>query len=622
MSSPVVDTSASINARLRAASPADVRIADAFWEPRMRANRETTLFGQYEHCESTGRINNFRRAAGKRPGTEFEGIYFNDSDVYKWLEAAAWSLGTHPDPAVAKMVATVAEEIAAAQAPDGYLNTYFTFDKAGERYSNLRDMHELYCAGHFIQAAVAHKRATGGDALLNVAVRLADQIVETFGPGKRVGACGHEEAEMAFVELYRETRDTRYLDQAQLFIDARGRKPPVLGGGAYLQDHAPYVELSENVGHAVRMLYYNCGAADVALERNVPAIRETLDRLWADFTGTKMYITGGAGARWDGEAFGAAYELPSRAYAETCAGIGLLMWAHRMNLLTAESRYVDVMERALYNGILSGLSLAGDAYFYQNPLSDRGGHRREPWFGCACCPPNVARLLAELPGYAFAAGQDAVYVNLYVQGEADVDGVHLDVRTRYPWDGAVEIAVNPGAERDFTLNLRIPDWCEGAGLAVNGEPADAPMTPGAYAAVCRTWKDGDKVALFLPMDVRAWQAHPHVEAEFGKLAITRGPLAYCLEAADNPGVDVWDVAVAPDAEWSAEFRPELLGGVVALTADAAVADASAWAGSLYRPAPVEPVYGAARVTAIPYYAWANREAGPMTVWMNVSALIR
>lgn len=620
---PVVDTSRSPYARMSAVSPESVRLTDAFWEPRMAANRDRTLFSQFQQMEDTGRIDNFRRASGRKPDLPFQGIYFNDSDVYKWLEGAVWSLGTHPNPELQQIVETAVDEISAAQQPDGYLNTYFMYDLEGERWSNIKDKHEMYMAGHFIQAAIAHKRALGNDELMRVATRLADHILETFGPEARPGACGHQEIEMAMVELYRETGDERYLRQAEFFIDVRGRKPPVLGGSPYLQDHAPFASLEENVGHAVRMLYMNAGAADIVLETGDERLRSALDRLWDDFTQRKMYLTGGAGAHWEGEAFGAPYELPNRrAYAETCAAIAAVMWAARMLALTADAKYAGVLERALYNGVMSGLSLDGDRYFYQNPLADRGKHRREEWFGCACCPPNLARVLAELPGYFFSASEAGIYAHLYAEGEAVVpvgdNTVTLTTRTRYPWDGDIEMAVSPDRPGGFALFLRIPDWCEQPALTVNGEPVDVPLCPGTYAEVRRQWKPGDVVRLSLPMKVRAWEAHPHVESGTAKLALTRGPLVYCLEAVDNPSMDVWDVELSSDASWTASDAPELLNGVVTLSAEAAVRDLSGWAGALYRPAGGgAPTHGVT-VTAIPYYAWANREPGPMTVWLKAA----
>lgn len=617
---PVVDTSHSPHAKLTQVSPASVRLSDPFWEPRMALNRTKTLFGQYEQIEKTGRLDNFRRASGKKPDLDFQGIYFNDSDVYKWLEGVVWSLGTHPDPQLAKIAETAITEIADAQQPDGYLNTYFVLDKADERWTNLKDKHEMYCAGHFIQAAVASVRSTGDDRLLNVAIKLADHICDTFGPEGRPGACGHQEIEMAMVELYRATGNERYLRQAEFFVDVRGRKPGVLGGSAYVQDHAPYTSLDENVGHAVRMLYMNAGVADVVLETGDTALLEAQNRLWDDLTQRKLYLTGGAGSRYEGEAFGDAYELPSRAYAETCASIALVMWASRLLALTADAKYADVLERALYNGVMSGLSLAGDSYFYENPLADRGKHRRSEWFGCACCPPNLARLLAELPGYAFSTSADGLYVNLYAEGtlNTEVQGaaVTVNTRTQYPWDGAVEMRLALARPATFSVHLRIPEWCEGASLVVNGEVVDVPLTSGRYAEVSRTWADGDTVALYLPMAVQTWEAHPHVESAIGRVAITRGPLVYCLEAADNPGIDVWDVIVPKDSHWEATFQPDLLGGVATLSTVALVDDLGEWCGRLYSRAGEELTGQSTKVTAVPYYAWANREAGPMTVWMK------
>lgn len=617
---PVIDTSRSPHAKLSLVSPVSVRLADGFWEPRMAVNRNKTLMSQYRQCESTGRIDNFRRASGKRRDLPFQGIYYNDSDVYKWLEGAVWSLGTHPDPELQRVVDAVIDEIAAAQQPDGYLNTYFMYDLAGERWSNIKDKHEMYIAGHFIQAAVAHKRALGSDALMKVAIRLADHILDTFGPDKRAGACGHQEIEMAMVELYRETGDERYLRQAEFFLDVRGRKPPVLGGGEYIQDHVPVKDAQENAGHAVRQLYMNSGATDVVLETGDPALRAAEERLWSDFTGRKMYITGGAGARYEGEAFGEPFELPNgRAYAETCAAIAAVMWGARMLALTADARYADLMERSLYNGVLSGLGLDGETYYYENPLADRGTKRRQKWFGCACCPPNLARTLAELPGYFLGASNDGLYVNLYAGGQAEVElaGVTTGLRfeTDYPWNGRVKLTVEPLRPASFTLSLRIPGWTESAHITVNGKPAGVDARPGTYAAIAREWQAGDTVVLDLPMTPRLWEAHPHVESDTARIAVTRGPLVYCIEQADNPGIDPWDVVLSPDSVWTEDRKPELLNGIVTLSADAKVLDISG-AQSLYRPAGADLPSKPARVTFIPYCVWGNREAGPMTVWVR------
>jgi len=469
----VTDTTKSPHARLRPVPVEAVKLADGVWAPRLRLLRDVILPAQYRKLEETGAIDNFRRAAGKKQAA-FQGLFFSDSDVYKWAEAAALVVGSGEAPRLAHMLGMVVEEIAAAQQPDGYLNTFFMFEKAGERWSNLKDLHELYCGGHLIQAAVAHRRATGTDGLLAVARRFADHVDGVFGPperGKRLGACGHEEVELALAELWRETGERRYLDLAGFFLDARGRG--AISGQEYHQDHRPVREQSEVVGHAVRQLYLCAGMADVALETGDAGLRGALDRMWSNFTERRMYVTGGAGARHEGEAFGKDWELPNdRAYAETCAAIAGAMWSWRMLQHTGDARHADVLELALYNGMLAGLSLDGASYFYVNPLADDGTHRRQPWFGCACCPPNVARTLAALPGYCYGTSAEGVWVHLYAMGAAQAalpDGrtVALGQYTNYPWDGAVKIEVE--GEGEFSLFLRIPGWAEGmAAVKVRG----------------------------------------------------------------------------------------------------------------------------------------------------------
>ena len=422
----VVDTSKSPHVRLRPLPLTDVRLADGFWEPRRQVNREETLPSQYRHLEETGRLDNFRKASGKMEG-RFEGIYFNDSDVYKWLEAAAWSLATDPDPGLTTMVDAAISEIEDAQEPDGYLNTYFTFERAGERWTDF-DLHEMYCAGHLFQAAVAHFHATGSTRLLDVAVRFADHICDTFGPeqdGKRQAVDGHEEIEMALVELFRVTGDRRYLEQAEYFVDARGHgllgKPYGQHDPSYSQDHKPFREQDAVVGHAVRALYFYLGAADVYAETGEMALLDALHDLWNNMTTRRMYVSGGLGSRYEGEAFGDDFELPNgRAYTETCAAIASVMWNWRMLMLEGGAGYADLIEHTLYNAVLPGVSLDGGDYFYENPLEDTGTHRRQPWFGCACCPPNVARMLASIPGYFYSVSDAAVWVHLYAEGSAEV----------------------------------------------------------------------------------------------------------------------------------------------------------------------------------------------------------
>jgi uncharacterized protein len=625
----VVDTSKSRHARLRPAPIDAVTLEDDFWVRRMRINREKTIPSQLQLLWDTGRIDNLRRAAGKIDGP-FQGRYFNDSDVYKWLEAASWSLATFPDEQLEQTMDEVIAEIEDAQRPDGYLNSYFARDLEGDRWTNF-DLHEMYCAGHLFQAAVAHSRMTGSRRLLAVAVRMADHIDATFGPeelGKRIGTDGHPEVEMGLVELARETGEQRYLQLAQFLVDVRGHG--FLGdaydrfGRKYHQDHQPYRELNEIVGHAVRAVYLNAGVADIYTETGEDALGEALHRLWGNMTTKKMYVSGGLGSRYEGESFGENYELPNRlAYTETCAAIGSVMWNWRMLLAEADSRYADLIELQLYNAVLPGVSLDGEAYFYQNPLSDEGHHVRSRWFKTACCPPNVARLLASLPGYFYGTSDRDIWVHLYAEGTASItlasgEEVKLTQHTRYPWDGEIEIAVD--GQGSFGLRLRVPGWCEtGASLKVNEEPVEVTLERG-YATLQRDWQTGDRVSLTLPMPVRRVESHPHVSENSGRIALTRGPLLYCIEQADNVDLDLADVELPDSSTIDSTFEGDLLNGVVTLSAGAIVAEPdNDWTGKLYRSAAQShegrrPV----SIKAIPYFAWSNRTPGPMRVWIRRS----
>ena len=628
----VVDTSHSPHARLKPVPLTAVTLTDQFWAPRLRINREVTIPSQYRLLEETGRLDNFRRAAGQK-AIPFQGRFFNDSDVHKWLEAASWILATSPDsPDLSTMLNTVIDLIAAAQDPSGYLDTYFTFERAGERWTNIRDMHELYCAGHLIQAAVAHHRATGSDRLLKVARRLADHVDSVFGPpeaGKRPTAPGHPEIEMALVELARTTGEPRYCQLAQLFVDNRGRG--LIGGHAYHLDHQPLRELNRLAGHAVRALYLCAGAADLCAESGEAALRTAIDRLWSHMVTHQIYVSGGLGARQDGEAFGDDYELPNaRAYTETCAAIASVMWSWRMLALEGDARYADLIETTLYNAVLPGLSLDGLAYFYVNPLADYGPafSRRQPWFDCACCPPNIARLLAYLPSLFYSLSAEGVWLHLYAEGTARLQmaggqAVTLRQHTRYPWNG--EVVVEVQAEGPFSLFVRIPAWCEtGAAAEVNDQPFFGALVAGSYAEIRRTWRMGDQVRLSLPMPVRRVECHPYVADNAGQVALLRGPLLYCVEGADNPGLDPRDLVLPAGGDLSAAFQPDLLGGVVTLRGPAAVLPpGDSWEGRLYRtpqPGGQEPAGPAeprsVEVSAIPYYGWANRQPGPMQVWLR------
>ncbi|MEM2822812.1 MAG: glycoside hydrolase family 127 protein [Thermofilaceae archaeon] len=614
----VIDTSKSPYAKLEPVPLGRVRLMDGFWAPRLRKLIDATLPSQYELLEETGRIDNFRRAAGKIKGP-FRGLVFNDSDVYKWVEAAQWALAYEHDARLKGLVDRAVAEIIAAQDEDGYLNTFFTFERKGERWTNLRDLHEMYCAGHLFQAAVARSRTTGEMDLLDAAVRFADHIYEVFGPGRREAVDGHPEVEMALVELYREVGEHRYLELAQLLIERRGRG--LIGGSPYHLDHVPFKQMTEITGHAVRALYLCCGATDVYMENGDVDLLRALERLWEDLVTRKMYVTGGVGSRYEGEAIGEAYELPNeRAYAETCAAVANVMWNWRMLLATGEARFADVMELALYNGALAGISLSGDLYFYVNPLADRGRHRRQRWFECACCPPNIARLIAYVPGMLYAKTRMGIYTVLYAASRAtiELDGgsVELIERTNYPWDGQVDIEVRPRGVDEFSLFVRIPGWTRAAKVEVNGERLE-PVRPGTFLEVKRRWREGDRVALRFEMGPYFLVSHPWVTYNTCRCAIKYGPLVYCLEQADNSH-DVWNLALVP-GEMKVEWRPDLLGGVAVVRGRALALDAGGWEKRLYaRLGEVEERAREVEFTAVPYYAWANREPGPMQVWVRLA----
>jgi DUF1680 family protein len=650
--SVVVDTSHSPYAKLRPIPLDAVTLTDSFWAPRLRALRAVTLPAQLAQIEQTGRLDNFRRAAGELDVPR-KGYVFDDSDVYKWLEAVSWSSVGSDDfnrPMKATEVATTNHSerflpnltpiLLAVQQPDGYLNTAFMFDKADQRWTNLRDWHELYCAGHFIQAAIAQTRATGDEQILTSARKFADLICTTFGPedqgpdasGKRPGVPGHQEIEMALVELYRLTRDRKYLVQAQYFLDARGHG--LIGGSPYHQDHKPYRSLDHHAGHAVRALYMNCGAADLYAETGDPTLLDTLTRLWEHVTTRQMYVTGGFGARHSGESFGDDYELPNRrAYAETCAAIASVMWNYRMVLITGDARYTDLLEHTLFNAVLPGFSADGQGYFYVNPLTNDGDHRRQPWFSCACCPPNIARLLASLPGYFYSWSNDfsrfTLWLHLYADNTLTIplpDGspLTLEIRTAYPWGEDLTITVRGSGT--FTLNLRLPGWCETPTLTTSFPHEESPLTPGTYHPLTRTWTDGDTLTLHLPMPVRFLASHPAVAENTGRVALQRGPLLYCLESADNPDVNLDEIVLDPTAPPTLDSRPDLLGGLTLLHLQAEHQPAPpAWSTTLYRPLtsaspPPPATHHASLITALPYYAWANRTPGQMRVWLRTFPL--
>jgi DUF1680 family protein len=595
--------------RLTAVPFTDVKLTDRFWAPRIETNRTVTVAHCLDECEATHRIRNFEVAAGLVEG-KFEGIYFNDSDLYKVLEGVAYSLHAHPDPELEARLDKIIEKIAATQQKDGYLNTYYTLVEPDKRWTDLPVRHELYCAGHLFEAAVAHYRATGKRTLLDVAIRFADHIDRVFGEGRLIGVPGHEEIELALVKLYEVTGEERYLNLAKFFIDQRG-----YSDREYSQDNVPVREQSEIVGHAVRAMYLYSGVADVAARTGDQALMATMNRIWRDVTERKMYITGGIGPSAANEGFTVPYDLPNdTAYAETCAAIGMAFWNHRLLLMHGESKFADVLERVLYNGSISGVSLDGSKFFYVNPLASRGHHHRQAWYGCACCPTNVVRFIPQVGWYLYATSPGAVWVNLYAESEATIGlgsgPVELIQKTDYPWSGNVKLIVNPKGEETFQVNLRIPGWCRGATAAVNGKEIDAAPGENGYLQIARPWRRGDTITLKMPMPVRRIVANPNVAANVGRIALQRGPVVYCLEGIDNEG-SVRDIAIPRGARFKAQFEPEMLGGIVVLRGEALRRKPVEWSGNLYRPQAEKEV----SVVAVPYHVWDNREAGEMVVWL-------
>ena len=639
----IVDTSRSKFARLRPVPLNTVTLTDRFFAPKIARNRSVTLPTQYELLESTGRIDNFRRAAGKYLG-DFQGRYYNDSDVYKWLEGVAWTLADKHVPELSKLGGIVSGEILAAQDKDGYLNTYFVSEFKSLRWQNLKDMHELYCAGHLIQAAIAYYRSTGEVELLECAKRFADLICNIFGPeedGKRLGVPGHEEIEMALIELYRVSGEKRYLEQAHFFLNHRGIG--LIGGSAYHQDDLPVRQRERMDGHAVRAVYLNAGIADLYMETGEDELIQALLSMWSNMTGKQMYISGGIGSRSLGEAFGRDYELPNAsAYAETCGAIGSVMWNWRMLLITGEAKFSDVMELAIYNAVLVGLSEDGKQYFYSNPLEDDGTNRRKGWYDCACCPPNIARFLASLPGYFYSVSEEsgfyAIWVHLYARNDAEImlpngQMIQLVQRNNYPWDGKIDITVEGAG--NFGIYLRIPGWCgknstgdlpDNFRLSVNGVKVEKYPKAGSYLLLQRQWVASDVIELYLPMPIRLIESHPYIEENTEKAALMRGPILYCFESADNPGIDLRDIQImgdrAPDV-FQAKFRADQSDGIVTLEIPGEdISMVKIWGEELYRvkhggsklPHPNQP--NPIKLYAVPYFSWANRQAGRMKVWLQ------
>jgi DUF1680 family protein len=620
-----------------------VRITDGFWSPRLETNRAVTVRHDFDKCETTGRIANFAVAGGLAKG-DFVGLFgFNDSDVYKVIEGASYSLRLRPDPELESYVDGVIAKIVAAQEDDGYLYTAGTIPTLAQkptccvsrpRWSDIASGHELYNLGHLYEAAVAHYQATGKRTLLDVALKSANLVAQVFGPGRRLDPPGHEEVEIGLVKLFRATGEKKYLDQARFFLEQRGNAAGHTLYGPYNQDHVPVVQQREAVGHAVRAGYMYSAMADVGALGGDEGFVRAISLLWDNVVSRKLYLTGGIGARRDGEAFGDDYELPNRtAYAETCAAIANAMWNHRLFLLHGDAKYLDVLERIVYNGFLSGVSLDGERFFYPNPLASDGersfnmGQKgRSAWFDCSCCPTNVVRFLPSIAGYVYAQRERDVYVNLFVAGRGDLslDGVALGIRqeTSYPWEGRVRIVVEPARPAELALHVRVPGWAQGRpvpsdlyryaeteaatfSLTVNGAPVKSEIVQG-FAVLRRTWKAGDAVELSLPMPVRRVLSHEKVAADAGRVALERGPVVYCAEAVDNGG-RAFNLVLPDDAPLQATYRKELLGGVTVVTGRALALQAGEDGRSV---ATREQDF-----LAVPYHVWAHRGDGEMAVWL-------
>lgn len=572
-----------------------VKITDSFWLPRIDKHAEVTLPACIRQCEvETQRVKNFAIAGGLEPG-EFNGLVYDDSDLYKMIEGCSYSLMNHPNPGLEKKLDEIIGKIAAAQQKDGYLMTYFILGDLSRRWTNM-DQHEMYCCGHLIEAAVAYYNATGKRSLLDVAIKYADHIDNTFGEGKKTWVPGHQEIELALVKLYRVTKDERYLKLSHWLLEQRGRGLGDWQAKDYYQDLNPVSRLSKISGHAVRAMYMFTGMADLASITKDTSYVHALDRLWDDVVHTKMYATGGIGSSRKNEGFTDDYDLPNaEAYCETCASVGMVFWNQRMNMLKGDGKYVDILEKAMYNGALAGISLSADRFFYVNPLESDGTHHRQPWYGTACCPSQISRFLPSVGNYVYATSPDALWVNLYMGSETTmtIDNVPVSVKqtTRYPWEGKVRLSVHPKRKAKFTVKLRLPDWCAKYTLAVNGKEYEASEEL-QYLAIDRVWEPGDEITFDMDMPVEVVAADPRVKANVGKRALQRGPLVYCMEETDNPEYD--EATLSASMNYVTAFEPGLLGGVVTITA--------ANGDDLYK--------------FVPYYAWDNREPGKMKVWVD------
>ncbi|SFS50125.1 glycoside hydrolase family 127 protein [Paenibacillus sp. BC26] len=581
----------------------EVAIQDSFWTARIKATQQSTITACLAQCEQTGRISNFAKSANLMEG-DFEGIFYNDSDVYKVLEGIAYSLMIEPDALMEAQADQIIDLIVAAQQEDGYLQTFFTLAEPQNKWKDM-NKHEDYCAGHMFEAAIAYKQATGKRKLLDAAIKLADLIDSLFGPSKRHWVAGHQEIELALVKLFLETGEERYWKLSYWMLEERGHGHGIGyswvregWGAAYSQDDVPVRDITKATGHAVRAMYMYAGMADIAAISGDQGYIDALDRVWSNIVHKNMYITGGIGPSRHNEGFTADYDLPNdSAYCETCASIGMVLWNHRMNLLHGDSKYADIVERAMYNGSIAGVSLSGDKFFYVNPLESDGTHHRVPWYDCSCCPTQIARFIPSIGGYVYATRGNEIIVNQFVEGAGRLSlkagDITLRQVTEYPWNGRITLRVEEGEAGEYGIQLRIPSWCKSYRLAVGEQEIADAQTDKGYVRLQRTWKPGDEITLELTMQVERVYSHPLVLANEGKVALQRGPLVYCMEEIDNAKYDVLNVTAA--TRFRTVYEPELLQGVIAVYAE-------------------EPS-GDQRFKAIPYYAWDNRAAGQMKVWL-------
>ncbi len=619
---------------------ANIRMTDQFWSRWQRVLVETTLPSQYGQLVSTGRLENFRRA-GKREQGGFQGLYFNDSDVYKYLEACAYGLCAHESTAVRGQMNEVIALVEAAQEADGYINTFFQLMHPDLKWRNLNSLHEMYCGGHLIEAAVAIYECLGERKLLDVAIRFADHVASVFGPGKRRGYCGHQEIELALIRLSKATGEKKYSDLGSWMIEERGNPPSVFEAelddapslalqpaarhmlkqqgkysGEYAQDHAPIRQHRAIVGHAVRAMYFYTAAADLADSRHDEPLGEALEEIWNNLTRKRMYVTGGIGPSAHNEGFTRDFDLPNlTAYAETCAAVGLILWGRTLLELTGDSEYADVIERALYNGAMSGISLSGDLYFYTNPLESRGNHERTPWFECACCPPNIARLIGSV-GWVVASGaDDGFWIHIPAGFDADlqIHGVPVKIRSvsNYPDSGKIEVTVEVPTPVRFNLRVRIPHWADEATFELVGDGHEAEYE-GGYACFDLEWKGSTTLKIDLPMTPKWVEADPRVRDDLGRAALVRGPLVYACEEKDAgfaPQLFVVDTDIEPE-----ERQEPMLEGVVSIVASG-VREEDGSTGELYAELGASRTFDA-QAEFIPYYAWCNRGPNNMQVWMR------